>query len=208
MDKPRLLQSGAAHPRGVMMRECWKNRAGYDRVLMTVAATFLTVSASSAFAQNVAPRNSAAELAIDAAVPRPEPANVPPPTAADFKLDNPSVDATKADATKAAEQAAPATKPADVATVPISEPTKFEAAKPEAAKQEATKTEEPGKNDAAKNDTAAVAPAQSPAPAAAASSPNREARCCNLMQLVGPARWDIFIKARAKLLRSLAACAR
>jgi murein L,D-transpeptidase YcbB/YkuD len=154
-----------------MMRECWKNRAGYDRVLMTVAATFLTVSASSAFAQDVAPRNSAAELAIDAAVPRPEPANVPPPTAADFKLDTPSVDATKTDTTKAAEQAAPATKPADVATVPISEPTKFEAAKPEAAKQEATKTEEPAKNDAAKNDTAAVAPAQSPAPAAAASSP-------------------------------------
>ena len=81
-----------------MMRDCWKKRAGYDRVLMTVAATFLTVSASSAFAQNDAPRNSAAELAIDAAVPRPEPANVPPPTAADFKLDTPSADATKADA--------------------------------------------------------------------------------------------------------------
>jgi L,D-transpeptidase YcbB len=158
-----------------MMRECWKYRAGYDRVLMTVAATFLTVSASSAFAQNVAPRNSAAELAIDAAVPRPEPANVPPPTAADFKLDTPSADAAKTDAaktdaTRAAEQAAPATKPADAATVPISEPTKIEAAKPEAAKQEATKTE-PGNNDAAKNDTATVAPAQSPAPAAAASSP-------------------------------------
>src|ERR1700689_693900 len=158
MVKPRLLQSGAAHPRGVMMRECWKYRAGYDRVLMTVAATFLTVSASSAFAQNVAPRNSAAELAIDAAVPRPEPANVPPPTAADFKPhppppDAPKTDATKADATKTAEQAAPAIKPADVATVPISEPTKIEAAKPEAAKQEATKTE-PGNHDAAKNDTA------------------------------------------------------
>src|SRR5579863_1611444 len=158
-----------------MMRECWKNRAGYDRVLMTVAATFLTVAASSAFAQNVAPRNSAAELAIDAAVPRPEPANVPPPTAADFKLDTPSVDATKtdankADANKAAEQVVPATKPADVATVPISEPAKIEAAKPEAAKQEATKSE-PGNNDAPKNDTATVAPAQSPVPAAAASSP-------------------------------------
>ena len=153
-----------------MMRDCWKNRRGYDRVLMTVAATFLTVSASSAFAQDVAPRNSAAELAIDAAVPRPEPANVPPPTAADFKLDTPS-----ADATKSAEQAAPATKPADVATAPISEPTKVETAKPEATKQEATKTE-PGRNDAAKNDaaktdTAIVAPAQAPAPAATAASP-------------------------------------
>src|SRR5688572_13758604 len=74
-------------PRGVMMRDCSKGRAGFDRVLMAVAATFLTVSATSAFAQADPPRNSAAELAIDAAIPRPEPANVPPPTARDFKLD-------------------------------------------------------------------------------------------------------------------------
>src|ERR1700733_5290557 len=158
------------HPRDAMMRDCSKTRGGVARGLTAVAATFLAVSATSVLAQAGPARNSAAELAIDAAVPRPEPANVPPPTAADFKLDTPSVDATKTDAPKAAEQAAPATKPADVATVPISEPTKIEAAKPEAAKQEATKTE-PGKNDDARNDTAAVAPAQSPAPAAAASSP-------------------------------------
>ena len=137
---------------------------------MTVAATFLTVSAGSAFAQNVAPRNSAAELAIDAAVPRPEPANVPPPTASDFKLDTPSADTAKADtnkadANKAAEQAAPATKPADLATAPISEPTKVEPAKEEASKAD------PSKNDATKNDTATVAPAQTPAPAATAASP-------------------------------------
>src|SRR5271154_2475260 len=143
MDKPRLLQSGAAHPRGVMMRDCRKNRAGYDRVLMTVAATFLTVSASSAWAQNDGQRNSAAELAIDAAVPRPEPANVPPPTPADFKLDTPS-----SDASKAAEIASPApAKPADVAAVPISEPNKVEPAKPETAKAEPAK-QEPGKTDA------------------------------------------------------------
>jgi L,D-transpeptidase YcbB len=136
------------------MRDCWKNRAGYDRVLMTVAATFLTVSASSALAQNDAPRNSAAELAIDAAVPRPEPANVPPPTPADFKLDTPSVDATKA-----AEQAAPekaATK---------AEPAKEEANKAEPAKNDA------GTSDATKNDTATVAPAQAPPAATTASSP-------------------------------------
>ena len=134
------------------MRDCWKNRAGYDRVLMTVAATFLTVAATSALAQNDTPRSSAAELAIDAAVPRPEPANVPPPTAADFKLDPPA-----ADATKSAEKAPETTpsKPADVATVPASEP-----AKPEPAKEEASKSEP------AKSDTAAVAPAQTPAPAA------------------------------------------
>ncbi len=67
------------------MRDCWKNRAGYDRVLMAVAATFLTVSATSALAQSDQVRNSAAELAIDAAIPRPEPANVPPPTAQRFQ---------------------------------------------------------------------------------------------------------------------------
>src|ERR1700722_7911260 len=125
------------------MRDCWKSRNGYDRVLMTVAATFLTVSASSALAQSDAPRPSAAELAIDAAVPRPEPANVPPPTAADIKLDTPS--------------AAPTT----TAAVPISEPTRVEPAKSEAktepaksepAKEEASKTE-PAKTDAAKIDT-------------------------------------------------------
>ena len=139
------------------MRDCWKSRSGYDRALMMVAATFLTVSASSALAQNDAPRSSAAELAIDAAVPRPEPANVPPPTAADINLDT-------------------------VATVPISGPTQIEPAKSEAAKSEAAKSQpakeeakaEPSKSDtpkadAAKPDTAAVAPAQAPTPAAAAT---------------------------------------
>ena len=53
---------------GVRMRDRLKNRAGFDRVLMAVAATFLAVSAASALAQDP-PRNSAAELAIDAAIP-------------------------------------------------------------------------------------------------------------------------------------------
>jgi murein L,D-transpeptidase YcbB/YkuD len=70
---------------GVTMRDCSKDRAGFDRVLIAVAATFLTVSAAQA--QSSAPRASAAELAIEAAIPRPQPANVAPPTAEDFKLD-------------------------------------------------------------------------------------------------------------------------
>ena len=69
------------------MRDCAKDRAGFDRVLLAVAATFLTVSATAALAQADAPRASAAELAIEAAIPRPQPANVPPPTADDVKLD-------------------------------------------------------------------------------------------------------------------------
>src|SRR6202790_4588056 len=112
--------SGRLRARGVTMRDCLKNRAGYDRVLMAVAATFLTVSATSALAQADPARNSAAELAIDAAIPRPEPANVPPPTVNDFKLDaTASVpDAAQTAPSKAIEKAA-AAKPADVA-VPAS----------------------------------------------------------------------------------------
>src|SRR4029450_7580244 len=68
------------------MRDCSTNRAGFDRVLMAVAATFLTVSATSALAaQSTTPRANAAELAIDAAGPPPEPANVPPPPTGDMK---------------------------------------------------------------------------------------------------------------------------
>jgi murein L,D-transpeptidase YcbB/YkuD len=112
------------------MRDCSTNRAGFDRVLMAVAATFLAVSATSALAaQSTTPRASAAELAIDAAVPRPEPANVPPPTAGDFKMDT---TATVPDATKAVEKptvtapaandAATAAPPAATATAPAAEP--------------------------------------------------------------------------------------
>lgn len=147
------------------MRDCLNHRAGFDRVLMTVAATFLTVSASSALAQDQT-RSSAAELAIEAAIPRPEPANVPPPTASDIKLDT---TATVQDSAKepVRAEAAPApdkveTKPSDVTTTPA----------PEAAKSETAKTEpantEPAKTEPAKADTATATPAAPAAPAAAA----------------------------------------
>jgi murein L,D-transpeptidase YcbB/YkuD len=130
---------GQFRPRGVTMRDCLKNRAGFDRVLMAVAATFLTVSATSAFAQADPARNSAAELAIDAAIPRPEPANVPPPTINDFKLEA----ATSApDAAKTTEKAPDAkssdvkpsdvkssdVKPADVVTAPAADTSKKDTA--------------------------------------------------------------------------------
>src|SRR3979490_1052122 len=102
------------------MRDRSNNRAGFDRVLMAVAATFLTVSATSVLAQADPARNSAAELAIDAAVPRPEPAHVRPRTAMDFKWDATAsvpdaASPSKAmeDASKAMEKAA-AARPADV----------------------------------------------------------------------------------------------
>ena len=89
-------------------------RAGFDRVLMAVAATFLTVSGTAAFAQADPARTTPADLAIDAAVPRPEPANVPPPTINDFKMET---TATVSDPAKITEKALE-TKPAETATAP------------------------------------------------------------------------------------------
>src|SRR6202158_5299895 len=118
-DTESCSMPGQFRPRGVTMRDCLKNRAGFDRVLMAVAATFLTVSATSALAQGDQVRNSAAELAIDAAIPRPEPANVPPPTINDFKLDSatPAPDVAKVEAPKTTEQA-PETNLSTVVTAP------------------------------------------------------------------------------------------
>src|SRR5258708_21743433 len=105
---------GQFHPRGVTMRDYRNGRAGFDRVLMAVAATFLTVSATAAFAQGDAPRSTTADLAIDAAIPRPEPANVPPPTASDFKIET---TATVPDPAQTTEKALE-TKPAETAAAP------------------------------------------------------------------------------------------
>jgi len=130
------------------MRDCGKNRVGYDRVLTAVAAAFLMVSVSSALAQNEQAR-SAAELAIDAAIPRPEPANVPPPTAADFKPDTaPASDLPK-----------------------VTETGKTEAPANETARSDASRNELPTRNELPKSDSATVAPAQAPAPATATSTP-------------------------------------
>ncbi|CCD93297.1 conserved exported hypothetical protein [Bradyrhizobium sp. ORS 375] len=94
---------------------------------MAVAATFLAVSTTSALAQNDPPRNSAAELAIDAAIPFPEPANVPPPTASDFKLD------TTATVPPSQAKAPEPVKPAETATAPAVDPAKTAATPPPAA---------------------------------------------------------------------------
>ena len=121
------------------MRDRLKNRAGFDRVLMSIAATFLTVSASSALAQTDRARSSAAELAIDAAIPRPQPANVPPPTINDFKLDTAASvpDAAKIDAPKPTQptttEKTPEIKPSDVVTAPASDTTRNDAGKNDSA---------------------------------------------------------------------------
>jgi L,D-transpeptidase YcbB len=141
------------------MRDCSNNRAGFDRVLVAVAATFLTVSATAALAQD-APRNNAAELAIDAAIPRPEPANVPPPTVKDFKLDGVKADTTastsdaaktpeaaaKTPETKTADQPA-ATQPSNVATAPAADAPKTDNAGTASATTENAKTDSSAKTD-------------------------------------------------------------
>jgi L,D-transpeptidase YcbB len=145
------------------MRDRSKDRKGFDRVLMAVAATFLTVSATSvlatsvlanpALAQSDTPRASAAELAIDAAIPRPEPANVPPPTAADFNMDTTaSVPDTAKTTDKPAEKSAE-TPAEPTATVKAAEPN----GEPKPA-EIVTAPAETKPAEAPKSDTATVTP--------------------------------------------------
>ena len=99
---------------------------GFDRMLVAVAATFLAVAASGAQAQTAG--RSVNDLAIDAAVPRPEPADVPPPTANDFKLDAATAAAAPVIATPA-----PATTASTAPAAPAEPAKKEEAAAPAAA---------------------------------------------------------------------------
>jgi murein L,D-transpeptidase YcbB/YkuD len=164
------------------MRDCSKSRAGFDRVLMAVAATFLAVTATSALAQDT-PRASAAELAIDAAVPRPEPANVPPPTASDFKTDaTASVpDAAKAEP-KAAEIKAPEKaaepKPAEVVTAPAAAPK-------ESDKPSDTATVTPATPPAATAVAPTAEPAKEPVKAASNVAPEDQPVADKLREMLG-----------------------
>ena len=62
------------------MREFWKDRGARDWMLAAAVTTLAFTTATVASAQTKTP----AELAIDAAVPVPEPANVIPPSPSDF----------------------------------------------------------------------------------------------------------------------------
>jgi murein L,D-transpeptidase YcbB/YkuD len=104
------------------MRDFWKERSTRDWMLAAAVTTLAFTTATIASAQTKTP----AELAIDAAVPVPEPANVPPPAPSDFAsqakaLATGSVKASDAKAPDAATDAKSAdktadTKPADAAT--------------------------------------------------------------------------------------------
>src|SRR3954452_2177222 len=129
------------------MRDRSKDRAGFDRVLIAVAAAFLVVSATAALAQSDPPRASAAELAIEAAIPRPQPANVPPPTAAAFKIES----------TASVPDTAVVTEPKAADKVPDSETT-AKAADPKPSDVVAAPPADTKPNDAPNSDTA-TAPA-------------------------------------------------
>src|ERR1700691_1469504 len=171
-------------PRGLTMLDCSKSRSGFDRVLMAVAATFLTVSATSAFAQTGSAGNSAAELAIDAAIPRPEPANVPPPTVNDFK---PDAAAPVSDAAKVTEKAAE-TKPSDVVAAPAADASKNDASKNDAGKNDpaTTATTTPATTEpAAATATPAVEPAKEATKAASNVPPADQPVADRLRDMLG-----------------------
>ncbi|HEY0235797.1 MAG TPA: L,D-transpeptidase family protein, partial [Afipia sp.] len=120
------------------MRDFSTGRTGYDRVLAAVAATFLMTGA--ALAQSEPPKSP--DAAISAAVPTPEPANVPPPTAAEIKAED-----FKAQAAKAAGVTA------------------------DIAKTDSPKTDAPAANAAAAPAASATAPAPATSAPATAAAP-------------------------------------
>src|SRR5438552_6260213 len=175
------------------MRDRLKNRAGFDCVLMTVAATFLTVAATSALAQANPARSSAAELAIDAAIPRPEPANLPPPTIDDFKLDTtasvpnaPGTDAPNATEPKTTETTTekPAeTKPAELVTAPAADTNKNDSKNDTGKSDAATTTTAPPPD--AVTATPAPEPAKEPTKAASNVPPADQPVADKLREMLG-----------------------
>jgi murein L,D-transpeptidase YcbB/YkuD len=146
------------------MRHDTNRRTGFDRVLMAVAATFMTVSASTAFAQSpTSTTTSTAPSAIDSAIPMPEPANVPPPTASDFKSETTGAVAPAAEATKAAAEA------------PKADTSTSETAKVESPKADTLKPADTATAPAATTPSATPAATPAPATAAAPSAPAKAA---------------------------------
>ena len=115
-----------------------KSLQGFDRILVAVAATFLSVAAADA---QSGPAKSPADLAIDAAVPLPEPANVPPPTVNDFKPDPVKSQAAATVSTPATAKKEEAAAPVTTATVPPAATAPTTAPPPAAAAAEPAKAE-------------------------------------------------------------------
>ncbi|MGO3931572.1 L,D-transpeptidase family protein [Rhodopseudomonas pseudopalustris] len=124
------------------MRDTSHGRRGFDRVLIAVAASFVALSATSALGQSAATR-TAEDLAIDAAVPVPEPVDLPPPSIADLKTET---------APAPAAATAPATPPAAETTAAAPAAVKDDSKQPsaEAAKDTSKETSKEAVKESAK----------------------------------------------------------
>lgn len=133
---------------------------GYDRIIAAAVAAFVGIAATAVSAQsNLA--SSSSELAIDAAVPMPEPANMPPPSPSDFKAQAMGIangDAPKAETAKP-KPATAAAKPADSITTATAPATR-DAPKAEEAQKDVSAAPAPAP---AATQPAAAAPAAQPA---------------------------------------------
>jgi murein L,D-transpeptidase YcbB/YkuD len=166
------------------MRDFWKDRGTRDWMLAAAVTTLAFTTATVATAQTT---KTPAELAIDAAVPVPEPANVIPPSPSDFaaqanalatgsikssdgkQADTPSTDAKTTDVkttdAKPADIKAPDTKTTD--TKPADTPAAATASAPTAdAPKAADSKPADAKPAEVKQDTAKQTPADSAKPAA------------------------------------------
>ena len=128
--------TGQFHPRGVMMRDCVTKRGGFDRVLMAVAATFLTVSATSALAQTdparTAPPNS---RSMRRSRVRTRQRSAPDHQRFQAGHIAPAADAAKAmqNSGEGARGQTVRAKPSDVAIAPATDPSKADTAKKDTA---------------------------------------------------------------------------
>ncbi len=136
------------------MREFWKDRGTRDWMLAAAVTTLALTTATVASAQTKTP----AELAIDAAVPVPEPANVVPPSPSDF--------AAKANALATGSIKLPDAKPADAPS------TDAKAADTAATDAKPAEVKAP---DGKASETATTEPKPAETPAATASAPAADA---------------------------------
>jgi len=142
------------------MRDFWKDRGTRDWMLAAAVTTLAFTTATVASAQTKTP----AELAIDAAVPVPEPANVIPPSPSDF--------ASKANALATGSIKAPDAKPTDSKAAETKTPA-IETPETKATETAPADTKAP-ETKAPEIKTTDTKPAETP-PAATASAPTTDA---------------------------------
>jgi L,D-transpeptidase YcbB len=133
------------------MRDVRNDRGGYDQIIAAAVAALVMMAAPGASAQSN-PATSPAELAIDAAVPMPEPANTPPPSPSDFN--------TLARGLATSEPGKTDTKPAAAATTPLTTAT---APAKDDSKQDETKKDDVAAKPPVPAAPATVQPAAEPA---------------------------------------------